>query len=285
VILGSGGYLGRELASELAGQISGGGLSCVRGIGDLEAGSGAPADIVVNCVGYYGSDADRLRTANIDHVREVALYARRKSAEVLHVSSSAVFDAMRSGLLDETTAPAAVTAYGKSKLAGERELLNTLPSARIARPAKVFGGSDPRERLHALVRHVIAGRPLPIPARPQLWANFVWVRELARVLASEVLRPRSRQIIHLASPVPWPVFISFLEEATRGHVRRTPRALEVILSGAVPVAERVHFIRRSRWVERSIEVWDRQAFVDSDHVLTAESVLAGLGEVVGTVNS
>src|SRR5262245_51632348 len=105
VILGSMGYLGSALTTELTRAMPDRPLIRARGVGELSPTRGRPSDVVINCVGYYGSDRARLRSANVDHVREVALYARRTSANVIHVSSSAVFDGLYSGSLDEAAVP------------------------------------------------------------------------------------------------------------------------------------------------------------------------------------
>ena len=89
-----------------------------------------------------------------------------------------------------------------------------LPEAQLLRPAKVFGGDDPRRRLHALVRHVARGGGLPQPGRERLWANFVPVGDAARVVAEEALRP-SAPVVHLACACRWDAFVELLGQCCR----------------------------------------------------------------------
>jgi dTDP-4-dehydrorhamnose reductase len=255
-------------------------LKTARSIDDLGAELG-PDDTIVNCAGYHGSNRVRLREANIAHVESIGKFAAAAGAHVVHVSSSAVFDGIRSGELTETTTPLARSAYGRSKLEGERRLERLLPEACVVRPAKLFGGSDPRGRLHSLVAHVEAGRPLPVPSRPQLWANFLWVYDAARILTHYVAQPSPGATIHIASPLQWGDFVELLDTALGRPVRRVPKAFHPVMHVAVLLLERVPLNPPPRRAERLLELWDRRVFRDSRNSLGAASVLAGLREIAG----
>jgi dTDP-4-dehydrorhamnose reductase len=280
IVLGSGGYLGRALCVELEQCLDGERLVRVRGTEDLqqEGIRVRRGDTVVNCVGYYGGDRARLHAANVDHSARAAEAARAAGAALVHVSSAAVFDGISHGRLSETTPIRPRSAYGRSKAEAESIVARILPGARIARPSKLFGGDDPRCRLHALMRHVARGRPLPLPKRPALWANFAWVRDAAVILAREVLEPSGDRVIHLATPVPWEEFSRLLGQAAGRPVRRAPRGLELAPRLAVPLLAATPGSRPRR-AERLLELWDRREFVDSGRRFPPESLTRGLAEV------
>jgi dTDP-4-dehydrorhamnose reductase len=279
LLLGASGYLGRATAARLAERDPPLTLQSARSITEM-AIEPAPDDTILNCAGYIGIDRNRLREANVEHVAQVAKVARSAGARVVHVSSSAVFDGIRSGELTETTTPRPRSAYGASKLEGERCVMRLLPEACLVRPAKLFGGPDPRRRLHSLVAHVVAGRPLPAPVRPQLWANFVWVRDAARVLADCVAEPPPETVVHLASPLPWTDFIELLGTAAGRPIRQYSGALEPALRVAVAVLEHLPFDPPPRRIERLVELWDRRIFRDSRNRLGPASLLEGLRDLV-----
>jgi dTDP-4-dehydrorhamnose reductase len=278
VLLGASGYLGQAVAVRLNALDPSPTVETARSIDEFRAELG-PKDAILNCVGYVGSDRARLREANVKHVERVSEAARPAGARVVHISSSAVFDAIRSGDLTETTTPRARSAYGRSKLDGERRLKGLLPEACIVRPAKLFGGNDPRKRLHSLVAHVESGRALPVPVRPHLWANFVWVADAARILANLAAEPTPGTIVHLASPLPWSDFVELLSTAVGRPVRRANRALEPTLHVAAALLGRLPLNPPPRSAERLLELWDRRVFHDSRNSLDRTSVLAGLRDV------
>ena len=247
-----------------------------------EAAERAPAlgdgDVVVNCVGYYGTDAAHLRQSNVDHAGLTAQRVREHGAALVHVSSSAVFDGIRRGRIAESTTPAPTTPYGRSKAEGEAAVRELHPQARVVRPSKIFGGQDPRRRLHSLLRHVERGRPLPVPPGKRLYANFVWVGDAANVLAEETVEPSGDRVIHLATPCPLQEFVGLLAEAVGTPVPTGPRVAQILLGpGASLLARRPG--RLPRRLERVVELWDEREFVDSRGRFPRHSLRHGLAEL------
>ena len=278
-VLGASGYLGGLIAAELDGR-----TGCLvlrrRGASELGGDEMRPGDVVVNCVGRTGTLADELRNANVDHALEVAELCRANDLGLVHISSSAVFDAIPSGRIVEETPPSARSAYGRSKALGEQLVRRVLPTARVLRPAKVFGGDDPRRRLAALSRYVRRGMPLPVPRRPALWANFVWAHPLASLVADDALgAPMPAGIAHLATPCDWATFVDMLGAALGRPVRRAPLAAEAAAGLAARAAWRSPRLRRLTSSQRLLEIWDRVEFVDSSERLSAGSLRAGLEEL------
>jgi dTDP-4-dehydrorhamnose reductase len=282
-VLGASGYFGGAILAELRGR-AGVDAVALRSPHDLAVQQPTPT-VVVNCIGYYGPDRKRLREANVEFARVAAEQAGRQGARLVHVSSSAVFDAIRTGELTESTSPRPRTAYGTSKLAAERDVTAVSPDACIVRPAKLFGGADPRGRLHTLMRYACAGRPLPAPETPVLWANFVWIRDGARVVADEVLSSTGARMVHVASPVEWQTFLSLLGEAIERLPARMPAFLERSLGLAAVLLDEFPRVASVRRVERLLELWDRRRFVDSSGRLGPESVAAGLRDVAGKLET
>lgn len=282
-VLGASGYLGSAVTAAVIARRGEANVICSRDLAALPPQNGpSEGDVIINCVGYYGTEAPRLREANVDHAVRVAEAAHRTQATMLHISSSAVFDAMTSGEVAETTPPAPASAYGRSKAVGESRVLDVLPAARIYRPAKVFGGSDPRERLHSLARYVARGYPLPLPRRPALWANFVWIDDLAAVLAEAANSPAGPTHNHLASPVEWARFVQLLADALGRPARRLPQPLNPVVRVAASGCARLPE-PRPRLAARVLEMWDRLRFVDSARLLDDASVRRGLHDLADRV--
>ena len=99
-------------------------------------------DVLVNCAAYTAVDRAESDVAKSWHVNRdgPALLASRAQAYgifLVHVSTDYVFDGTRAVPEPylETDAPNPVSVYGKSKLAGEREILERDPRHAILRTA------------------------------------------------------------------------------------------------------------------------------------------------------
>ena len=97
----------------------------------------------------------------------------------LFVSSLAAGGPSRDGVLrDETTPPAPISAYGRSKLEGERIVLEagSGPAAVVVRPPAVYGPRDPD--VLTLVRFAKSGY-FPMTLRGRRQASMVYATDLA----------------------------------------------------------------------------------------------------------
>jgi nucleoside-diphosphate-sugar epimerase len=126
------------------------GLGCAVVSGDLDDEHALRrladgVDVVFHVAGVVAawSEAEYLRV-NRDGVARVAAAARDSGAgRVLLVSSLAASGPTRPGApLDDDAPPRPVSAYGRSKLAGERALRDSGMSWTIVRPAAVYGPRD-----------------------------------------------------------------------------------------------------------------------------------------------
>ncbi len=111
-------------------------------------GTFAP-EAVVNAAAMTNVDAcerdpERALAVNALGVRHLAVAAARAGAHVVHVSTDYVFDGASTRPYDEWDAVHPISEYGRSKLAGERELESHARSWAVVRTSWVFGkrGTD-----------------------------------------------------------------------------------------------------------------------------------------------
>jgi dTDP-4-dehydrorhamnose reductase/4-ketoreductase len=103
-------------------------------------------DVVVNCAAYTAVDdaeTDEARALRIngDGPRLLARACADRGARLVHISTDYVFDGeARATPYPEDHPPAPRTAYGRTKLAGERAVLEELPgAAAVVRTAWLYG--------------------------------------------------------------------------------------------------------------------------------------------------
>jgi len=104
---------------------------------------------VINCAGYTKVDKaeeeiDEALRINKDGVRNIALFSAKSQIKLIHISTDYVFDGRQEKggdavayREDDKTNP--INIYGKSKLAGEKEIKNILEEHFIIRTAWLYG--------------------------------------------------------------------------------------------------------------------------------------------------
>jgi dTDP-4-dehydrorhamnose reductase len=110
----------------------------------LAALTSVSPDIVVHAAAWTAvdaceSDPDRAFRVNALGCRNVAEGARLIGAHLVAVSTDYVFDGTKSEPYGEWDEPCPLSVYGRSKLAGEREITSMLPGASTVRTAWVNG--------------------------------------------------------------------------------------------------------------------------------------------------
>lgn len=106
-------------------------------------------DAIINCAAYTAvdkaeDDVELCYKINRDAVRNIAEVALAHKLKVIHVSTDYVFDGTSHFPLTEDMPTAALGVYGKSKLAGENELMAICPDSVIIRTSWLyssFGGN------------------------------------------------------------------------------------------------------------------------------------------------
>ncbi|MEU0219028.1 dTDP-4-dehydrorhamnose reductase [Streptomyces sp. NPDC006265] len=152
LITGAGGMLGRDVVEELTRR----GETVVgldRAALDITSASAVDSavrehrpDVVVNCAAYTAvddaeTDEDRALEINGDGPRLLARACAAHDARLIHVSTDYVFSGeARTTPYPENHPTGPRTAYGRTKLAGERAVLEELPGASaVLRTAWLYG--------------------------------------------------------------------------------------------------------------------------------------------------
>lgn len=148
VVTGAGGQLGTDLIAAMQGWDVVPLARDQMDVGDreqvLQAVTTVEPDAIVHAGAWTAvdaceSDPDKAFRINALGSRHVAEAARIVGAHVLYVSTDYVFDGTATTPYTEWDEPNPQSVYGRSKLAGERELLAQLPSAAVVRTSWVCG--------------------------------------------------------------------------------------------------------------------------------------------------
>ena len=149
LLTGCAGQLGRELKRSLAclGEV----IACDRSQLDLARAdplraalrSIAPA-VIINAAAYTAVDKAEAEPALADAINSLAPgilaeEARRLGALLIHYSTDYVFDGSKATAYTEGDAPAPLSAYGRSKLGGERAIAAAGARHLIFRTSWVYG--------------------------------------------------------------------------------------------------------------------------------------------------
>ena len=155
LVTGAGGMLGTDMVAALTTRgepvtgLDRAGLDVTdaRAVSDAIA-DGRP-DVVVNCAAWTAVDdaeasEERALAVNADGAANLAAACAGRGARLVQVSTDYVFAGDGDRPYAETDVPAPRTAYGRTKLAGERAVLERLPgSAYVVRTAWLYGAHGP----------------------------------------------------------------------------------------------------------------------------------------------
>ncbi|NAZ80211.1 dTDP-4-dehydrorhamnose reductase [Kineococcus sp. R8] len=196
VVTGAAGLLGRDVVRVLSAAPGGADVVALarRDLdvvdADACAAAVAEADVVVNCAAYTAVDAaeadeDAAAAVNARGAGNLAVASAAAGARLVHVSTDYVFDGRASTPYRVSDATAPLSAYGRTKLAGERAVLAGNPDALVVRTSWLYGRHGPcfpktmvrvgRERGALAVVDDQVGQP-------------TWTADVARVLRDLVVR-------------------------------------------------------------------------------------------------
>ncbi|MCV6979117.1 dTDP-4-dehydrorhamnose reductase [Mycolicibacterium pulveris] len=169
VIPGAGGMVGRVLAAQ--GRLQGGDVLALTSsqcdITDPAAVARviAPGDVVINCAAYTKVDAaeadpERAQAVNATGPGNLARACATAGARLIHISTDYVFSGTqrRPYEIDDETGPLSV--YGRTKLAGERAVLEVMPDAHVVRTSWVYEGGDGGDFVAVMRRRAAGDQPV-----------------------------------------------------------------------------------------------------------------------------
>lgn len=224
LVTGRTGQVGHELTSALAplGRVVAVGRdqcdltqadSIIRCIRDI-----AP-DIIVNTAAFTAVDdaeAEPVAAMQINGEAPgiMAEEARRRNLLLLHYSTDYVFDGSKAGVYSEDDAANPVNTYGKTKLAGERNIIASGCRHLILRTSWTYGGRGTNFLLTMLR---LAREQRSVPVVTDQTGSPTWARALAAATA-EVLLAQDRS----------PDTLGIYHLSAEGHVPRCEFAETII---------------------------------------------------------
>jgi dTDP-4-dehydrorhamnose reductase len=213
VILGASGMLGRDLVAECNSrvwQVTAWGRAELDLATEFELPSDLRADVIFNCAAYTAvdraeSDFEVALQVNGRGVARLAKQCLDRKIRLVHFSTDYVFDGTASEPYGESDPVNPRSAYGKSKLEGERAALEL--GATVLRTAWLFGPQGncfPK----SILRAALDGKPLRVVS-DQLGCP-TYTPDLAWVAAEMVAQGLAAGLYHAVSPEPmsWHAFAS-----------------------------------------------------------------------------
>jgi len=99
--------------------------------------------ILINCSAYTDvekaeSEPDRAYAVNSEGVRNLSEFCRETEIRLIHISTDFVFNGSKCGLYNETDEPDPVSVYGKTKLEGEKAVLENIKNCLIIRTSWLY---------------------------------------------------------------------------------------------------------------------------------------------------
>lgn len=162
-------------------------------------------EVVFNCAAYNAvdkaeSEPDLARDVNAHGPFNAAVGCRRSGAHFVHFSTNFVFDGELGRPYVESDEPGPLGAYARSKLEGERRVLDAFPGSLVIRTAAVFGHRPPGikgvsfpDRILALARR---GEPLKVVADQKV--NPTYAADLAAA-AIGLAEARLEGVVHVVA--------------------------------------------------------------------------------------
>jgi len=163
LVTGAGGQLGRDLTALLMAEgaactaLTRADLDITKAAVVAAAIAAAKPDVVVNCAAWTAVDAaetheDEALAINGAGAAHIAAACAAAGVAMVQVSTDYVFDGRASSPYPEDSAAGPRSAYGRTKLEGERAVLATLPdTAYIVRTAWLYGAHG-KNFVHTMLR-------------------------------------------------------------------------------------------------------------------------------------
>lgn len=141
-------------------------------------------DVLINAAAYTNVDAcetekEQAFAINAEAPRVLAETCRDKNAKLIHVSTDYVFDGMKHQPYVEDDAANPISAYGESKRAGEKFVLQTSDRHIVIRVSWVFGPDRP-SFVDAMIKR--ARSEEKIEAISDKWSTPTYTADIAELL-------------------------------------------------------------------------------------------------------
>jgi nucleoside-diphosphate-sugar epimerase len=167
-------------------------------------------DVLFHLASALGSaviDRDEFRKINVQGTECILDEARRSGVgRIIHISSAGVFGAVKKGqVAEETSCPAPLTVYDKTKLEGERIAIDFARggmNAVILRPGWAYGPRD--RRTFKLIKAVCSGRFIMV-TRGAGFQTPVFIDDLIKGIQLAAGKGKRGEIYHLAGGEIMPV--------------------------------------------------------------------------------
>lgn len=225
----------------------------------LAASDSFRPELVVNCAAFTGVDecerqpelALEVNGGAVDNAAAAAAHAR---AAFLQVSSDYVFDGRAASPYPESAAPAPLSAYGRSKHAGEERAL-AYPASLVVRTSWLFGAGGPNF-VRTVVRLLDEGRG-PLRVVDDQVGCPTYCRFAAGALL-DLARRGARGVVHYrnSEPVSWCGFARAIAAQWRPHAAVEPISTAESGRPAPRPAYSVLAVERvEEALERGVEPW------------------------------
>jgi dTDP-4-dehydrorhamnose reductase len=145
-------------------------------------------DVLINAAAFTNVDLsekekDQAFRVNAEAPRVLAEVCRDKGAKLIHFSTDYVFSGEKETLYSEEDEARPISAYGQSKLAGEKAVLSVSPDHLVIRVSWVFGPDRPSFIDQMIAR---ARETEPVAAVADKWSAPTYTRDIAEMLLNVV---------------------------------------------------------------------------------------------------
>ena len=206
VILGAGGRLGAALMREYREKYDLAGFNHAQldlaNLDDVRRKLGAMNfDVLINAAAFTNVDAceterDRAFRINAEGPGVLAEICNEKDAKLIHFSTDYVFDGEKRAPYTEEDQANPISAYGESKLAGEKNVLAAENGHLVVRVSWVFGPDRP-SFIDAMIKR--AQQDEKIDAISDKFSTPTYTRDIARMLPQFFDRSLAGGILHFAN--------------------------------------------------------------------------------------
>jgi dTDP-4-dehydrorhamnose reductase len=182
-------------------------------------------DAVINCAAWTAVDAaeDNEEAAALLNAEAPALLASacaERHIRLCHISTDYVFDGSATSPIPENAPPNPLSAYGRTKLAGEVAVRERCPDHLIVRSSWIFGGTGPNFVL-TMLRLIEDGDPLRVVADQR--GGPTWAGHLGLALVRLVnVGPAGTYHLTNAGETTWHGLASAIVEDTGADVEVVP---------------------------------------------------------------